>query len=333
MASGDTYVVRSSNAERRGRVSIPIGDTVVPPPPPPDSFILGETKPTASNTGAGILRAYPTVVATGLVGGVLTLTGTQSLVDKVVNGRVVCKGNNLIENCVINGGAAITSGAKWFINTSGATAQADIRFTTITCTNPTAWTNGIGERNYFAYRCLIEKTTDLFAAYCTTSGFDTPLNVKIHGCYGRQMVRFAPDYANGNRAETHNDWIQVQGGQGVDLFGNNMQAYHHPTLGTVPIPSPHEQIAAVMLTANTARITDITIRNNWIGGGQQAINGGAVNRAGTPNVVNVYNNIFDRGARVASDGDTLALCLDTTTTGTISNNKYEDGEIVKRRAG
>ena len=60
------------------------------------------TKPTATNTGAGIIRPYPTKVINGDV--TLSVAG-QRLDDTIVHGRVFIKAANVVvSNCVVDGG-------------------------------------------------------------------------------------------------------------------------------------------------------------------------------------------------------------------------------------
>ena len=67
------------------------------------AFVLRETKPTDRNTGAGIIRPFPTTVINGNV--VLATAGAQ-LRDTIVHGKVSIRAADvLISNCVVDGGA------------------------------------------------------------------------------------------------------------------------------------------------------------------------------------------------------------------------------------
>ncbi len=233
------------------------------------SFVLRETKPTATNTGAGIIRPYPTKVINGNV--TLNQTG-QVLADTIVHGQVIITAPNvLVSNCVVDGGAPLT-GNGWVIQTTGAT-NARIEYTTVRAAKPTYYTHGIGPREYTAYRCDVSGVVDAFSAFPKTA--DNPVHVSIQGCYGHDLAHFSPDPNHtGTDSRTHNDVLQSQGGIGVQVIGSNFAAYHDPVLGTQPTPSPKRQLAAIMINSNIGTSAGMVVEDNWLGGGVYCVNGG-----------------------------------------------------------
>lgn len=289
-----------------------------------DLFSLGITKPLSNITGAGIIRPYPTRVVNGNV----TLTAGQSLVDTIVNGKVSCQGAGwLIENCVIRGSAAGFAQGDWLVNT-GSSAGGTIRFSNVNPQTPNAYTNGIGPRKYTAYRNEVWECTDCFSAFPTLAG--VAVDVTIQGCYAHDMTRFSPDYATNNRAETHNDIFQSQGGSNIRITGNWFSAYHSTTKGEPTQVLPHIQIAAIMINNNIGDTTDIFVTKNWLDGGEFTVNAGAA----TGNPV-ITDNIFDYGARQFPDGSgtTYAISVKSTQNYIVSGNVYNDGVPVVRRNG
>ncbi|RKH63841.1 hypothetical protein [Corallococcus llansteffanensis] len=292
-----------------------------------DTFVLRQTKPTAANTGAGIIRAYPTKVVNG---DVTLSTAGQRLADTIVHGRVIIKAaNTVVSNCVVDGGPAMTGGGAIIqIGTGGTNAR--IEFTTVRAANPTYWVNGIGMREYTAYRTNVSGVVDAFSVAPATSG--APVNVSIQGSYGHDLVHFSPDPNHpGTDSRTHNDVLQSHGGSGLEVIGSNFSAYHDQTMGTLPTPNPKKQIAAMMINTIVGPSSNLKIEDNWFGGGVYCINGGgAAGGGGT-----FLRNRFDRGSAQTSNPDTsYTLVFDSTFAQTSTGNVYEDnGHPVLVRTG
>lgn len=282
-----------------------------------DTFVLRQTKPTAANTGAGIIRPYPTKV----INGDITLsTAGQRLEDTIVHGRVFIKAaNTVVSNCVVDGGRAMTGGGTLIQVGAGGT-NARIEFTTVRAANPTYWTHGIGMRNYTAYRCNVSGVVDAFSAAPAAAG--EPVNVSIQGSYGHDLSHFSPDPNHtGTDSRTHNDVLQSHGGSGLEVIGSHFSAYHDQTVGTLPTPNPKRHIAALMINTIVGASSNMKIEDNWFGGGQYCVNGGgAVGGSGT-----FLRNKFDRGMAQTSNPDTsYTLVFDASYAHTTAGNVYED---------
>ena len=291
-------------------------------------FTLGQTKPVESNSGAGVIRALPTAP---LYGDQTITVDNTVLADKVIHGRVIVKAKNvLISNCIIDGGDVVPTGAHQLVDTTSAT-NARIEFSTLRAKNPTYNTNGIGWRNYTAYRVNVSRVVDAFTSAPATNG--GPVNVSIQGSYGHDLVHFSPDPGHPatptSPSRTHNDVVQSHGGVGLQVIGSNFAAYHDQTIGTQP--APHEQLAAMMINTNRTlgHSIDLDIRDNWFGGGVYCINGGGATGGGGT----FLRNKFDRGS--AGNGDsTYTLVFDSLFSQTSTGNVYEDtGAAVRVRTG
>jgi len=286
--------------------------------PAVDDFVLRETKPTARNTGAGIIRPFPTTVINGNV--TLASAGAE-LRDTVVHGRVIIKAANaLVSNCVIDGGVAPAT----FLIDTGAATNARIEFSTVRAVDPTVDTNGIGPREFTAYRDDVSGTVDAFSAFPRAAGL--PVHVSIQGSYGHDLVHFAPDpnhpsTANPADSQTHNDVIQSHGGVGLEVIGSHLSAYHDQTLGSQPTPQPNHQLSAVMINNLVGASLDLVFEDNWLGGGEYCVNGG-----GAPGASATFlRNKFDRGAQPGSGpDDTHTLVFDPALIQTSIGNVYED---------
>lgn len=282
-----------------------------------DTFVLRQTKPTAANTGAGIIRPYPTKVINGDV--TLNQPG-QRLADTIVHGRIFIKAANVVvSNCVVDGGRAFTGGG-WIIQIGSGGTNARIEFTTVRAANPTYYVHGIGPRDYTAYRCNVSGVVDAFSAAPTTA--NAPVNVSIQGSYGHDLVHFSPDPNHpGTDSRTHNDVLQSHGGSGLEVVGSNFSAYHDQTMGTLPTPNPKGHIAAIMINTIIGPSSGMKIEDNWLGGGVYTVNGGGASGGGGT----FLRNKFDRGSAQTSNPDTsYTLVFDSTFAHTSSGNVYED---------
>lgn len=294
-----------------------------------NAFVLGQTKPTAANTGAGKVRPYPTRVLNG--DQIITVAGTR-LEDTIVHGRVIVRAPDVvISNCVIDGGDNLPSGAFVLVDASGST-NLRIEYSTVFAKKPTVNLNGIGMRNYTAYRVDVSGVVDAFSS--APAARDGLVNVSIQGSYGHDLVHIAPDPNHPATptapSRTHNDVLQSHGGRGLQVIGSNFSAYHHPTLGTQP--APHEQLAAMMVNTNgtLGHSAELDIRDNWFGGGVYCINaGGAAGGSGS-----FLRNRFDRGsaAPAGKPDESYTLAFDARFALTHAGNVYEDnGTPVKVR--
>lgn len=181
-------------------------------------FTIGAVKPTSSNTGAGVLRAYPSA-STGTLTGTQTLTGstvmqgkvingnvniggTARLVDCIVNGLVKCTdGTPLIENCVVQGDGTTTyvgtdgrGLSTWLVDTRSKDLKlATVRFTTIRGRVHSNGLNGIGLKNFLAEYCDISCVVDCCDIDGTSAGSDGTSNATLQGCYLHDMIWYPND--------------------------------------------------------------------------------------------------------------------------------------------
>ena len=269
----------------------------------PGAFTLGTTQPIASNTGAGVIRTLPTTANTttqpgatlnssGLTYTAIHFTGDVTIAspnitlnDCIVDGKITCQSSNAkISNCIVTGGSGKT-GNQWLIKASAGTGTY-IEFTTLHPTSPYDGWNGIGERNYTAYRCEIYNTTDGFSSYPASSGQAT--NVIEQGCYVHDLLQFAPDTQNGNRAQTHNDCHQTQGGSGTQIVGNSHVANNGSGFGSTSY-NPQINMSCIMMNANVGHTTGLVVTDNWFDYGIVAVNGTAL---GSGDSVTVERNRF-----------------------------------------
>lgn len=289
-------------------------------------FSLGTTEPVASNTGAGVIRAYPTIE----LNGDQTVTTPLGIVDRIINGRVIITGDGSIENCVVRGEVSPTyTTHTQLVETSNASSRAYVGYCDISPQTPSAYISGIGNKRFYAYRCKMWHNNDDFGLFSTTDGI---VNSRIEGCLTYDMARFAPDYANNNRAETHNDNAQLQGNiqdpTDIVMVGNSFIGRHSQTVGT--LPTAHIQISAIMISVNTQAGCSGTWDRNWMRGGAYTFNAGGASASST---LIVTDNRFERPGTI-SPGNTKALVIASAATRTATGNTYIDnGGTVPVNAG
>lgn len=302
------YPQSDGTLTRRGRDEVIIA-------PPIDNFVLGVTQPTEANSGAGILRAYPTTVVNGNV----TVSSGQVLADTIINGFVTLTGTGKIENCVVRGPATTYvmsgDGGSYLINSSNATwtTNPNISFCTIDPQSPSPFLNGIGQRNYYSYRSVIKRCTDNL----TVAG-DSANNYRAHtsveGSFLGDLIYWVPDiavtstYPGGRPEGTHNEGVQFHGNGYVAgiadsyWYGNTMGGDTDTVfsgtctkagVGTAtadPSSLTRNQSNGVTLSTPGTSQVNGHFEKNWFVGGYYSFNGGG----GAGGTMKVVDNLFER---------------------------------------
>lgn len=300
--------------------------SVTDPGPTGDAFILGTTKPTAANTGVGIIgpaRAQLTQVTGDLI---VTTAGTV-VENQERLGRILIRAANVtVRNCVIK--QPVISAAGWCVDTSNAAAvNATIEFCELYENSPSTNSNGIGPNNYTAYRNNIHDTVDGLSVFTYDNG---PANVYIRGNYVHDLLFLSPEPRQSDN-RTHSDVIQFQGGGLTEVIGNTLSCFASVANSTPSLLVNHPQALSVfMFSPNSSLaggvIRDVKIWDNWCYGGEFGLNAGAPTNSTTTNVT-VYRNRFDRDQWYqpgwAINVDPSATGISVPTTGG-NVNVYED---------
>lgn len=296
--------------------------------PAPTGFTLGVTEPTAANTGtvaSGRMQSGRAVVSSDF-----TAAANTTYYDTQYDGIVTLSSGCKFVNCVFRGPAAYTVTTTLIKSQANHAVRPILEFCDIIPRTPSAYVTGVGSKFYHLHRCFIDQTIDAFAAYSTLS--DGLANVLIEGCYVPQMVRFAPDYANGDREEVHADDLQARGNNApgvgasdIILRGNSFNARWHPTLGQRGTAlSNVSNLACVMLSLDAALQStyNLTIDQNWLRGGNATINGGDWQGSGS---LVITNNRFERpGSATDAPRFSMLLAPASEPYRTVSGNTYID---------
>lgn len=323
-----------------------VGSAVTSAITDPAPFILGITRPNATNTGFD---------ATLLDG---TLTGDQNIKtagttisNKRIEGYVLINAANVtLQNCQIVGRDVGYVGASGLVqcNSTGAFLNR----CTIQPAYPRYFLNGVSGAGYRAYRCNISDTCDAIAMKGD--------NCVAEGCYLHDLSFFdGKNTLNGNGSEhatdsrfpgwTHNDGVQIYGFSGNRVEGCNILGYFSTTSGTYRTAMvdgcstgnnngrifPSKNYAhGVFVSPTNAVLNNVIIRNNWIDGGEVCIQASLQSRG------------FDSGNSVVIDGNrlgcdqkpgytgnpanafTLISVIDSLGTFTVVNNLYDAATTV-----
>lgn len=267
-SGGSSPTPDTSGSTPGGPVTAPPPPTTVPSTLSSTVFVLGDTEPSWLNVGAGVERAYPkTLVNTDVV-----LHGTDTLQDTVVNGRVICLGSaNVIDNVVVRGGSTAPTSRQNLIETSGATGQVQIRFTDVRPQVPNENWDGIGSKNYHAYRSKVWETTRGFVATSKTS--DGITNVKLEANFVPVLAQWSSTASSASGDDhtvgTPNYALSLEGNHDditdIIAIGNSFNGALSPIKGTQPTKQVNQ--AAVMSNLINQTTCAATFTQNWFRNG------------------------------------------------------------------
>jgi hypothetical protein len=128
-----------------------------------------------------------------------------------------------VRNCVIRGsaaGPADGAGNSYGLVQVAALAQdARVEDCKLIPQHPHYNTTGCYSHDYTALRCDVSRTVDGFGAFKANAA----CNVSILGCWVHDLLMVSPDPNHTNDNRTHNDCLQIQGGDGVNVEGNTFE--------------------------------------------------------------------------------------------------------------
>jgi hypothetical protein len=308
-------------------------------------IVIGTTEPIGgTNVGMGFYENRPEPSVTISTGTGITFNNTTkayaistTVEDRVIPGFVDLTSTGYLINCHVIGPAVeITTGNRALV-AGPSSGQGRVDWCTIDPQTPSAYYDGFGH-GIWARFCDVKNVIDGVRGHSTSvNGF----RGKFEACEFHHAVQFAPDYANGNRQETHNDvLIQCQGNPNApgatallkcaDIFfdGCRGNARHSTTKGD--IPPYRDQIAAIMMTPAVGPCY-MTFTRGWLYGGIYCVNAGS-NELNDGSALIITDTRFEKpGTDAFGDGRApdIALGLDSGLIRTASGNTYiSDGTNV-----
>ena len=312
---------------RRLQQGVIIPSAPTNPPGPPGTY-----KPDSSNTG----YAYTNVTLIPHNGDYNITTDGTTLDSLDISGWVVVNAANVtIKRCYVRGGAAKSFNTALIDCTAANCSNVVVQDCLLVPDQPTLWYDGIIGHDYTIQRCEIYHTVDGCGVYNTHNNGGA-VNTNIYANYIHSLAGYLvdPNHSNG---PTHNDCIQPQGGNNVQIIGNNLLGFVSSTVGSgASWNDGNGEFAGsngtgglhtnscIQLNQNTADVTSgLVINNNWADGAHIAFN----LAVGPPSahINSIKNNQFG-----ANTSGALQINLRSTTTlGVMSGNVFEaDGSPV-----
>jgi hypothetical protein len=174
--------------------------------------------------------------------------------------------------------------------------------------------------------CKIHDTVDFWSVRWPSNQTGL-LNVIIEQCLGYDMSWYSPDPNHADNM-THNDGIQLQGGDGSTsrIRGNVIRAEYNSAIGSTPKPDRGTgdvtngrynigALTCIQFTALSGYTTGIQIWDNWLYGGERGINAGSANSTDIGSQLrNKFNDAQgERSGGSTSAGSGYTITMDPTT--------------------
>ncbi|WP_344133514.1 right-handed parallel beta-helix repeat-containing protein, partial [Luedemannella flava] len=260
------------------------------------------TRPTGGGSRSGF--GVPAGLTLKRHNGDLTITRDGTVIDGLdIYGFVSVKASNVtIRNSRIRGTDPGTTN-KSLISAYGDHRNLLIEDTTLRGDHPSPYLDGLKGRNFTARRVDISNVVDTALIFGDNATIE---NSWLHG-----NTHFDPD-PNQPDGKSHDDNIQIEGGTNIVIRNNTIEGSFN---------------AAIMVTQNYARSSDIRVSGNRISGGGCSINLSEKGKGPIVDMV-IENNVFG-----TSRLDRCAVIAPPTSTPTMRANTYRDGTTVTVRKG
>lgn len=301
-------------------------------------FILGQTKPMASNTGLNVSHISVGSLTTVSTNATHATNGAV-YEDIRFTGYVNITGKNITyRNCWFN--ATAIAGGTGLVraldpNVENILFENCLFLPSTYASNATdALDNCIMGHDFTLYRCDLSGGIDLVGVYSGVSLSTPAANVNVLGCYMHDMVYYSPDAGHSDN-QTHNDGLQFHGGARDFLMrGTNLSAMINPLYGQASDPSVDGggnhlsgntlypwlvAMSCFMLSPvnTTAGVSNFVVDQNWLGGGMCVFNWPRTDGVG----IAITNNRWTRGSYL---GDDFTVLMQAGQSATITGNYYED---------
>lgn len=314
-----------------------------------EDLIIGVHEPTTDNTGVipgSTLTAYS---------GSYTISSATTIEDKIISSRITINTTATVvfRNCLFNmDGFAIgpcvrswaaTAADCWFYD---CTFQPVYPAHTNVDPHPSAPIRGIGGHGLRAIRCKFLHCVD------AADTFDSDFNIAdflMQQCYIHQFAFWRP--YTGAPEGTHNDGIQVAGGNDIQILGNAFHGYLAMDIGdgaalegTGPYTATHGvepqdwntgdpnkkyiNNSLIFMKPDNGDISGVVIDKNWFYGSTVPIHASDVGGTPQPDLIITNNKFGNPGTVDAGALNTPAEFGNapiTRANATVSGNTYFNG--------
>jgi hypothetical protein len=227
-----------------------------------DSFVVGETRPDASNTGPAAMG----VTSFTASGDIRTTAAGQTITGKNIAGYVnVVHNNTTVKGNIIRGRNAGSYVQSSLVKVAAGVTGTVIEYNEIAQSATIGyWQNGIGGSSYTARRNNIHDVVDMLTV---DNG-----GAVIEGNYLHAFSFHSNDKDHSSDTThpywTHNDGVQIKGGKNTTIRGNNVQMYASTKTGTLDAPTAYNYGAGLTAAPDKSAISALMINANWLYGGE-----------------------------------------------------------------
>ncbi|WP_115790095.1 hypothetical protein [Arthrobacter silvisoli] len=289
-------------------------------------LIPGTYKPNNTNTGVitgTTLAPYNTSYADL----VITKDGTV-LQNLDIYGDIKVRARNVvIRNCRLRGGKHIPSANTGIVDANSAYCyNLLVEDCTIIPDRPSYYRDGIVGHEFTARRNRIKRSNDGIGVFNRPGG-SVYANVVIEGNYINELTYWSNDPAHSDG--THNDGIQVQGGQNIRIVGNTVVGSIVTGAGSAPSPRGTHGGCTIMLQQNVAKLANVLVERNWVDDGQTSINI-AVGSKYPDIVVTVQRNFLGRNQYDYGNGSKYPIRIISRAKSKVTGlfiNRWEDNNV------
>ena len=275
------------------------------------------SKPAAANTGV------PAGTTLTRYTGPLIISVDGTVIDrKAVYGDLKIRAKNVIvRNSYLHCGTQVPTGNTGCVDANGSTVyNLLVTNNTIIPDRPSYYRDGIVGHEFTARYNHISHTNDGIGIFNRPGG-SVNANVTVQGNYIHDLTHWNNDPAH--RDGTHNDGIQVQGGQNIAIRGNTIVGSVVAGDG-LGVYGTHAG-SALIVNQNVAKVANLVVDGNWLDNGQNTV---SVHYDKYANVaLTMSNNYFGRNQYVFGNGSKYTLRIDSRSKSKITGlgtNRWEN---------
>ncbi len=233
-----------------------------------DSLVPGAYKPSESTTGVlsgTALKPYNTS------GAPLIITQDGTVLDGMeIWGDIKVRAANVtIKNSRLHGGVEIPKSNTGVVDANDAKVKnLVVQDSTIIPQSPSYYRDGIVGHDYTALRNHIKGTNDGLGIFNRPTG-PAAANVTAKGNYIHALTYWSKDPAH--KDGTHNDGIQLQGGENILISGNNIVGDVVPGKGSAAPVRGLYTTTAMLLQQHVTKLKNVVVEQNYVDGGFTSI--------------------------------------------------------------
>lgn len=288
-----------------------------------DSLVNGSYKPSDATTGVvrgTALKPYNTS------GADLIISKDGTVLDGLeIWGDIKVRAANVtIKNSRLHGGSAIPKSNTGIVDANDARVKnLVVQDSTILPQRASYYRDGIVGHDYTSLRNNVTQTNDGLGIFNRPGG-PTAANVTAKGNYIHGLTYWSNDPAH--RDGSHNDGIQVQGGENIHIAGNTVVGNMVRGAGSAAPSRGLHTTTAMLLQQNTAKLKNVSVEQNYIDDGLTSVTLDSTSHKQSSLELSLKNNYFGRN-QYAWDGAKYQIRVinrAATTVAGLGTNKWSD---------